>query len=157
MNTPPELLPFIESSASRYGIDPSWIAAIITQESQWKIQALRYESSYPYVYEVVNFAKLVKVSLATELCTQKISWGLGQVMGALAREQGFKGPMPDLLHPDVNIDQMGIRLKYLKKVSDKSTDVFSMYNAGPLVLKQIVNGVYPNQLYVNNVTSYLKK
>jgi hypothetical protein len=106
-----EVAPFIHKHCDAYGINPAWVRAIITQESSWNPCAIRYESSYQWLFEVEKCANLAQVTLATELVTQKMSWGLGQIMGALAREQGLAGQIPLLLTPEINIKHMCKRLK----------------------------------------------
>lgn len=140
--------------AELYDLDPSWLKAIISQESNWNPWAVRFEPGYQWLYEIVKSAKKAQVSLDTESATQKMSWGLGQVMGALAREQGLIGPIPSLLTPEVNLEHMCIRLKYLKSLSSNKDDVFAMYNGGPAANKKM-DGKYRNQLYVDGVNAFL--
>lgn len=136
-------------------LDPNWIRAIIMQESQGNPYCVRYEPSYQWVYQVEQFSKSVLISIQTELVTQKMSWGLGQIMGALAREQGHKGLMAELLKPDLNIEHICRRFKTLKTISNDPSDLFAMYNGGPQAVHK-VNGRYFNQKYVDSVMVHLQ-
>lgn len=146
----------IDRAASRYAINPIWIKSIIMQESRWKQYALRYEPEYPYLVKPEELAHKYGITEATETQSQKMSWGLGQIMGALAREQGHIGPMGELFEPSVNIDHVAMRLSYLKKHSETEDDVFASYNGGLGVLNsKKLHGIYSNQSYVDSVKKHL--
>lgn len=146
----------IRKTCNVYQVDPNWLKAIVTQESQWNQYAIRYESSYQWLHQPESCAKKSGVSLATEIATQKMSWGLGQVMGALAREQGHTGMLSELVKPEVCLKHVCIRIDRLKKISADPADVFSMYNGGPSAIHKN-SGLYLNQRYVTSVLSYLAK
>lgn len=146
----------IETSAKRFQVDPLWIRSIIQQESQGNTYALRYEPKYPYLFQPKVFAQHALISQATEETSQRFSWGLGQIMGALAREQGHTGFMGELFIPETNLKHLCIRINDLKIISREKDDIFSMYNGGPGALKRKVNGAYPNQAYVDSVNRYLQ-
>lgn len=152
----PSLEDIIVNHCFRFSFDPKWVKAIIQQESQGNTYALRYEPQYAYLYQVKIFAQHALISLATEETSQKMSWGLGQVMGAVAREQGHAGFMGELFQPELNVKHICIRLKNLKHWSLEKDDLFSMYNGGPGTLNHKVNGKYPNQAYVDSVNGYLQ-
>src|SRR6478736_1371356 len=107
----------IKKEATFNAIDPNLFKAIISQESAWNIFAIRTEPTYKWLYQPEEFAKNPLINLSTEVATQKMSWGLGQIMGALAREQGHKGLMGELLDPNINIKHIGLRLKTLSKMA----------------------------------------
>lgn len=150
------LEPVISQISKSYMVDPRWIKAIITQESQWKMFAVRYESGYPYLFHTEDFASGL-ISLATEVNTQKTSWGLGQIMGALAREQGHKGLMAELLIPEINIKHMAIRLAELKRRSPDPLHIFAGYNGGIGAMRKQASGLFTNQKYVTSVQGYMSK
>jgi soluble lytic murein transglycosylase-like protein len=142
--------------SSQYGINPNWVKALISHESSWNQYAVRYEKNYQWLFKPEKFAKDPLISLNTEIETQKMSWGFGQIMGAVAREHGNVGFMSELLKPEINIEYVCKYLKWLKGISDKPDDVFAMYNGGP-AKRHKVNGRYSNQPYVNSVLGYLQK
>lgn len=146
----------IQTMAKRFHLDPLWIKAIILQESGGNPWALRYEKNYSYLFQPKIFAKHHLISLDTEIETQKMSWGLGQLMGALARQQGHTGLMAELVQPELNIKHICIRFQDLKTISQVKDDLFAMYNGGPGALKHLVNGKYPNQSYVLAVNLHLQ-
>lgn len=147
----------LQASALATQVDSKWVKAIICQESQWNQYAVRFEPGYRWLYYPQIFSKHYLISLDTETTTQKMSWGLGQIMGALAREQGHKGLMAELLKPEVNIKHICIRLKKLKTISPLAEDVFAMYNGGAAAKQKNQTGKYRNQEYVDSVLSYLQK
>ncbi len=150
----PDTKKIIDTQANIYQIDPAWIKAIITVESNWVTTAIRYEANYFYLYQPEQCASLCKSTYGTEIVAQKISWGLGQIMGALARQQGHQGNMPELLRPETNIKHMCIYLSHLKKNSYSDEHVFAKYNGGPAAVN--ADGTVINPEYVNKVTALLK-
>lgn len=146
----------IAETATQYGIDGNVIKAIIAQESKWNPYAIRYESNYKWLYHPENYSKHPLISLATEVESQKISWGLGQIMGALAREQGHMGLMGELLDPKINIMHIGIRLKDLSRECKKPEEFFAAYNGGIDAVRRN-NGKFKNQPYVDSANGYLIK
>lgn len=147
----------IQKYAQKFNIDQNWVKAIISTESDWNQYALRYESSYQYVFEIEKCAKRARVTLATELATQRISWGLGQIMGSLAREQGHTTSLSELCDPETNIVHLCTRLSYLKlHAGGIESSIFAGYNGGLGALRK-VNNLYLNQKYVDTVNSHLDK
>lgn len=142
--------------ASEYGIDSNWILALIQKESGGNQYEIRYEPHYRYLRTPEKFAKDLHITLETEIEAQKISWGLGQIMGAVARAQGHSGLMAELIQPELNVKHMCILISHLKKVSHDPNDVFSSYNAGLKALEK-PQGRYPNQAYVDQVNQILKQ
>jgi soluble lytic murein transglycosylase-like protein len=151
-----DLEKLVDDVTEKYDLDESWIKAIITQESQWKPWAIRYEPNYVWTYKPELFSKNPLISYATELASQKMSWGLGQIMGALAREQGHTGFIAELIKPEINIKHICLRLVDLKKYSNEAPDIFAMYNGGPGARIKI-NSRYRNESYVNAVMTHLQK
>lgn len=144
----------IQGEATRAKVNHEWVMAIVRRESSFNAYSIRFESSYAYLFQVEMYAKKLGVTINTEMMCQKTSWGLGQIMGALAREQGHQGPMGELFLPEVNIKHLCIRIKKLMTYSLVPDDVFACYNGGPGALHK-KGGVYINQEYVNTVKSYL--
>lgn len=154
--TDSQLESIIQKTCKTYQVDPNWLKAIISTESSWNQYSIRYEVNYQFLYQPERFAKLAMVTLSTEIATQKMSWGLGQLMGGLAREQGHTSMLSELIKPEVNIKHMCIRIDHLKKISEVPQDVFACYNGGPGAIHK-ANGVYLNQAYVERVMGYLGK
>jgi hypothetical protein len=156
----PENMDEIEKLAQRvcaiYGVDAFWVLAIILQESGANRYQIRYEPNYKYLFHPETFANILKISTATEVESQKISWGLGQIMGALAREQGHQGLMAELIDPETNIHHMCRFIRTIKKDAPDTDAVFAMYNGGKGALIRKTSK-YPNQKYVDSVNRRLKQ
>jgi soluble lytic murein transglycosylase-like protein len=150
------LNPLVIETALRYEVDHKVIDAIITQESHWDAFAIRYEEKYPYLLNPLHYAELLSISLSTETELQKMSWGLGQVMGAMARELGFNGPMGLLLHERVNIDIVCRLIQKINKVVKTPEEVFATYNGGHGALDK-VDGKFRNQAYVDSAMEHYKE
>src|SRR5579871_6596982 len=74
-------------TARAHDLDPSLVCAVIEQESAWNPWAMRYEPAFFAKY-VASLYTNNKVS-ASEAYARGFSWGLMQVMGQVARENGF--------------------------------------------------------------------
>ena len=76
---------------------------------------------------------------ATEYTQQRTSWGLMQVMGAVAREHGYTGPLPELCDPAHGIEY-GVR--HLARLRDRFyarhgwAGVVDAYNDGSPAIEQ---------------------
>lgn len=140
------------------------IAAIAKKESGFDTWALRYEPGFFDRYikdlsrkEVERLAPSVAkglLSLDTEKRMMATSWGLMQVMGVVARENGFRGRyLSELCEPEIGV-AMGI--KYLQQKIKSNPDMPSAvaaYNAGSARLKK-GSRVFVNQDYVDEVMQY---
>jgi hypothetical protein len=83
LNIGPSLIALARDTASRNGLDPAIVCAIVDQESAWDSHAMRYEGAFRAKY-------VAPLGLSpTEEIARSISWGLMQVMGQVAREYGF--------------------------------------------------------------------
>lgn len=86
---------------------------------------------------------------------QKMSWGLMQVMGAVAREYGFKGTfLSELCDPHVGLKYGMIHVQTLfKRYNGHWPDVIAAYNMGSP--RRVDGGAYENQeSYVDVVLRY---
>jgi len=106
-----ELVMLARVRAQQYSLDPALVCAVIEQESKWDRWAINPEPDYAYLWDVEAgkpFRKLLPAERFAEKPPtdfpfyrgedrdaewwgQQMSWGLMQVMGAVARECGFKG------------------------------------------------------------------
>lgn len=150
-----------------HNLPESLIRAIMMVESGGNADAIRYEPGYPWLWDVIRSAPhRVEASetmpddfpfdprissRATEFVGQRISWGPMQIMGATARELGFKGRFPELCGPSGIL----FATRYLARLRDKfqkqygEDGVIAAYNAGTPRLQP--NGSFANRIYVDKV------
>jgi soluble lytic murein transglycosylase-like protein len=143
----------IEEIADAENVPANILAAIIQTESSNNRYAVRFEPGYKYLYQTKNNAQDGRITEATEIVLQMTSWGLTQVMGAVARELGLKGTMFQMLEPNTNILYCAKLLKRLAKKYTQKDDIIAAYNAGSPI--KGLNGLYKNQQYVDKVNGYL--
>jgi hypothetical protein len=114
----------IERIAGQYRLDPDVVEAMVLQESGGDEWAWNPEPHYRYFWDV-KASKPFRQPTAAELASQfpprdfpmlggdrdqewwaqQASFGLLQVMGAVAREQGFRGVfLTELCQPTLNLD-----------------------------------------------------
>lgn len=150
------------------------LEAIITVESNWQTNCWKFEPPYRYLWDNAkdrpfrqltpeenhtdvpppDFAPMPHCDRATEFIGQQASWGLGQVMGAVAREYGFKGDFTLLCIPDNGILYAGHHLNRLARryLADHGWQgVAAAYNAGSPRIVQ--SGSFVNQGYVDKVAA----
>jgi soluble lytic murein transglycosylase-like protein len=119
----PILQLLIDEAARAAGLEPGFVGAIVRVESGGDRYALRAEPRYRYLWDVARnrpFRQLAADEIASaaappdfpclaggrdqEWSAQRASWGLVQIMGAVAREEGFVGPyLPELCEPATNL------------------------------------------------------
>ncbi len=99
MNVDPTLLALARDAAARNALDPALVCAIVEQESAWNSFAMRYEPAFRARYVAPLGLPI------TEEVARSTSWGLLQVMGQVARENGFDGTfLSALCEPAVGLD-----------------------------------------------------
>ena len=116
---PDRLVSLAANVAQAHCLDPALVCAVIEQESSWNPWAIRYEPAFfaKYVASLYTNNKLS----ATEAYARGISWGLMQVMGQVARENGFTDRFLSVLcDPAVGIE-FGCRV-LLKKLNSAKGD-----------------------------------
>jgi len=141
----------IEGRAISSGLRASLISALIMVESGGRRYAWRPEPRYHYLWDIrrgspfrpltrfesasesppADFPAPRGTSSTAEWWGQQASWGLMQIMGAVAREQGLQGPdLPVLCDPAINL---GIGVPFLAYLIMRfgETEGISAYNAGP--------------------------
>lgn len=141
--------------AIQFLISPKLAKAIASVESSFNPNAVRFEPAWNLFVYPITYANTYKISLDQEKKWQATSWGLMQVMGAVARELGFDGPLPDLLKPENAIFFGCKKLGQLHRKYNNLNDIIAAYNAGHPKLK--VDGFYVNQIYVDRVNVALLK
>lgn len=138
--------------AEPHGFDVSLVLAIIAQESSGRPGAWNPEPSYRWFWDVDEGKPYQRVTDAqvknkipppgfprpngvdgdAEWWGQQASWGLMQVMGAVARERGFDGTdLPDLTVPWIGVRYGVAQLVYLRKRFGAGDDLLATYNGGP--------------------------
>ncbi len=137
------------------GVDAVLVAALCRAESGCYPGAVRYEADYLYTIAPVSLeagVRPVECSLETEAILQRCSLGLMQVMGATARELGFKGWLTGLLEPETGV-RWGV--KYLQHQHRRYFSLYGLdaviaaYNAGSMRTRK--SGEFVNQAYVDRV------
>lgn len=101
------LWPEITVAAWAHALDPATLAGLVSQESQGDPWAVNVEPLYRYLVgddPGEHLSNPAIESLQDDLALQKISWGLCQVMGGVAREQGFAGWLTQLCDPAVGLE-----------------------------------------------------
>ncbi len=86
----PDLVTLARRTSQQHNLDPALVCAVIEQESGWNPWAMRYEPAF-FTRYVAPLYTNNKVS-ASEAYARGFSWGLMQVMGQVARENGFDAP-----------------------------------------------------------------
>ena len=146
---PPAIASHIVAVANRHAIPVHLLAAIVAKESSFHPYAWNPEPAYVYLYDVTKgtrFRALTAGERASEIPPpdfpriggdrdqewwgQQSSWGLAQVMGAVAREHGFRGVFfPELTDPETGLEYAG---RFLANLLSRYPveDAVSAYNAG---------------------------
>lgn len=145
----------ITDQAQRLSMEPCLIAAVIMKESSGVTWKTRFEVHWKWENDLAGYASRLGISQATELIHQKTSWGLMQVMGATARDMGFRGYLVELCaNPALGVH---FGTKYLKArlmTTNTVEEALSTYNAGPGELK---DGVINNTDYVASVMRFYRE
>lgn len=142
----------VEQAALAAGLDVVLVGAIVEVESDGNPWAFRPEHRYRYLWDVrkhapfravtpdelsskvppADFHSLTATGAGHEWWGQQMSWGPMQVMGAVAREQGFAGLfLSELSDPTVGIP-IGCRLlrQLLRWADGNVSKAAGAYNAG---------------------------
>lgn len=128
--SPTTLEPIILEMSKKYNIEPAWIKAHIKAESNWDVNASRFEAH-----------------------KGDASWGLMQLLLATAREVLGNNTLTttQLINPRVNIEAGTKFLSQLWSRFGNMRDAIAAYNAGSPRLTPGTNK-YVNQDYVDKVT-----
>jgi hypothetical protein len=159
---PPVIAGHIVAVANRHAIPVHLVAAICAKESSFFSGAWRPEPVYRYLWDVKRgerFRQLTPAEIASEVPPpdfpkvggpsaqewwgQQASWGLMQVMGANAREHGFRGVyFTDLCEPEIGLE-FGCRFLARLLGRNDVEDAVSAYNWGHPSPKNFENYVQP--------------
>jgi len=143
----------IEDVSDEQNVPKNLLAAIIQTESSNNKWAVRFEPHYKWLYKTKENAAANGITEATETVFQMTSFGLCQLMGALLRELGLKGPIFQAFDEKTNIEYAAKFLKRLASKYKERDDIIAAYNAGSPIKN--LNGVYKNQQYVDKVRLHL--
>lgn len=136
----------IQMEAAEFDIPFALIKAICHQESGFSPWAIRFEPNYKWLFHADQ-------ATATEQNQQKTSWGIMQVMGAVARELGFKERfISKLCDPHTGIYYGSKHLANFYKQHGDWDKAISSYNQGSPRVED--DGLFVNQQYVNSVKNY---
>ena len=164
IEVPEEAAEVVQVYAAKYALPGDLLRAIVQVESAGDPWAMRTEESYQWLWDVRRSEpyrgdpqKLPSpsfVSRRTELIGQQTSWGLMQVMGATARELGYRGRfLSKLCDPEFGMEY-GCR--YLAALHDRFgpswETVAAAYNAGSPRRKD--DGSWINQAYIDRIRHY---
>lgn len=145
----------IRDTCESMRLDPWIIGALIKAESNGNQFACRFEPAWRYHWNVDHFAEKAGSSHQTETMCQATSWGYMQIMGTVAREQGYFDFLPGLCDEAVNIHHGCKHFRKRLEQSDKIEDAVAMYNAGKVRLTE--GGLYRNQSYVDKVMRHYRQ
>ena len=138
----PDIKAAIAAISFQYALPSNLVRAICQVESNFEPYAFRYEPQYKWLVG----DKLTMT--VTEKFGQMCSWGLMQVMGGVAREYHFTGPLPALCEPAIGLNYGCRHLKKFFEQHGNWEDAVASYNAGS---PRKVAGVFLNQDYVKKV------
>lgn len=100
-----DLIALAKKKAGEHLLYPELICGIIEQESNWNTWAMRYEPLFyqKYIAPLIQRGESIN---QTEAHARATSWGLMQVMGEVARENGFGWPhLSELCDPFVGLEE----------------------------------------------------
>ena len=144
----------INRESTDCGLSRNLVASIVMAETSGNDYASRYEPLWKYFYRVDYHAKRNRISIDTERVSQATSWGHMQIMGGVARELGYEGPLVRLSQPLMGIKWGCIKLKDVCNKYSNLEDAISSYNQGS---PRKVGGQYANQSYVDKVNKFLNE
>jgi soluble lytic murein transglycosylase-like protein len=147
MSAPALLISLARKAASAHSLDPSLVCAIVEQESSWNPWAIRYEPAF-FARYVAPLYTNNKVS-ASEAYARGFSWGLMQVMGQVARENGYAEPFLSALCDPTDALEIGCRVlrKKFDAAAHDTARALLLWNGGS-------DSAYPVQVLARR-THYL--
>lgn len=156
------LIAIIAQIAAQYGVDPNLVQAIVQVESSGNALCMRFEpkkfsewsQNTKVQLEAQSASKRLFITPQTEMVLRCSSLGPMQVLGQVAREQGFTENLMQLCDPEKGITQ-GVKklVSQLRRYNQVTIDAIAAYNAGSVV--KDLDGKYKNQEYVDKVLKEL--
>ncbi len=144
--------PLIHRFSAIHKLSPELIAAIIMAESAGNKWAVRIEVHWQYYLDIKKYARLNRITETTEKALQACSWGLMQIMGSVAREHNFDGPLHQLHEPELNLRYSCKHLAKFMQRHKNEHDAIAAYNAGTPI--KGMDGRYKNNDYVVKVLNF---
>jgi len=152
------MTPEVSDAIDRYSyamqLSATLIRAISTVESSLDPWKVRYEPSWKYAFNTQKYADELGITEQTERSLQSHSWGLMQIMGSVAREHGYTGPLQRLSELDLGLFHGCFHIVKLHMRYNDPTDIIAAYNAGSAI--KGADGKYVNQNYVDRVLALMK-
>lgn len=138
-----------------FNLDDTLVAAICEVESSGIPGKTRYESTWTYFEDPKSYAASLGITEETETLLQKFSYGPMQVMGAVAREHGYRGHLPLLCSEYLGVYYGCVHLRWLTlKHGYSGDDLISSYNWG--TPRKGGDQQYLNQNYVDQVKKWVQ-
>lgn len=131
-------LPWIEAAAKRHGLPAAVLAGLVCQESAGNTWAARPEPLYKWIFgrRAAHLKRLLKLlpqwrTVKQDFYMQRISLGLCQVMGAVAREYGLTGNITKLCQPWTGLEYGAMHLAAkLRRADGDLEKALLLYNGG---------------------------
>lgn len=160
----------VELVAARHGLAPDLVQAVCLKESSGNPDAWNPEPKYQYFWDVARRAPFRPVTAAElaakappadfralagdrdqEWWAQQASWGLMQVMGAVAREQGFvDGWLTALLRPVIGLEfgcrTLAARLRWARGDTRAALAAYNGGTVGNAPGVALRNGTYADDV-----------
>lgn len=144
----------IKNVATRHGLDANLVGALVITVSDGDAGAARFDPLLHKSGASVHDPEDVKPSTSTvetEMVHQVTSWGLMQIMGFVAREQGYRGWLTHLCRPKIGLEQGCTHLLKLFNRFGSVEEVVSNYNHGKQ--RRYVAKLYESEDFVDVVMS----
>lgn len=149
--TQPELQKIAVAAALNQGLDPALVCAVCAHESDgWQQYAVRYEPAF-----YTRYIESMKGLSQTEKTMRATSFSLMQVMGQVAREQGFDAKYLTELFDPLNAVTHGCRKlkKCLEREKGDVNAALLRYNgSGNPRYPELVMQHYAQYAYLNSAT-----
>src|SRR5579859_8102234 len=159
MAFPAQLVTLARRTAASQSLDPALVCAVVEQESSWNPWAMRFEPLFFAKY-VASLYTNNKIS-SSEAYARGFSWGLMQVMGQVARENGYAEPFLSSLCDPADALEIGCRV--LRKKFDAVSGLVAqtiLSASGDVITRALLlwnggsNPAYPMQVLARR-THYL--